>query len=87
MKSEKTSKPVVFAHGGIAAIALVLLILYYIDNPAGLLVPLILFIAAALGGFFLFFRDINKKEIPKSLAFIHAGAAVTAFIFLLLIVL
>lgn len=87
LKNEPTSKPAVFAHGGFAAVALVLLLLYYLDNPEGLLIPLVLFVIAALGGFFQFFKDWTKQEIPKSIAFIHAGAAVAAFVLLLFAVL
>ena len=86
LKGQETSKPAVFAHGGLAAVALVLLVIYYIDNPEGLFVPLILFVIAALGGFYLFFQDITKQAIPKPVALIHAGAAVAAFVWLLLMI-
>lgn len=87
IKGEPTSRPAVLAHGGIAAAALVLLIVYYLSNPAGLTISLVLFIVAALGGFVMFGRDVSGKSIPKPLAFIHAGAAVLAFVLLLMAVL
>lgn len=87
VKNEATSKPAVFAHGGLAALGLVLLFIYYLNSPAGLLVPLVLFVLAAFGGFVLFFKDWTKQVIPNSVAFIHAGVAVAGFILLLLAVL
>jgi len=78
------SRPLVFAHGGIAAFALVLLLLQFFKE--GSTVPqwsVILFVVAALGGFILFAIDFQKKSIPKGLALIHAGAAVAAFLILL----
>ena len=77
-----------FIHGGIAAIALVMLILEFLEE--GNTVPqisLILFVVAALGGFVLFSRDLQQKPIPKGLALVHAGAAVIAFLILLFAVL
>ncbi|MEO9805038.1 MAG: hypothetical protein ABJF04_17405 [Reichenbachiella sp.] len=87
LKGATTSKPAVYAHGALAAIGLVLLIVYYMSNPGGLMVPLILFVVAALGGFLLFAKDIGGKTVPKPLALIHAGAAVVAFLLLLMTVL
>lgn len=84
LKGKPTTKPVVFLHGGIAATALVILIIYAINNTVSPTASIVIFIAAATGGFILLANDLRKKPGPKALAVIHALAAVTAFILLLL---
>jgi len=84
LQGKNPSRPFVFIHGGIAAVALVMLVLNYMSAES--LVPqvsVILFVVAALGGFVLFARDMQKQPIPKGLAIVHAAAAVTAFLILL----
>jgi len=84
LQGKTPSRPLVFAHGGVAAFALVLLLLQFFKD--GSTIPqwsVILFVVAALGGFVLFANDFQKKPIPKALALIHAGAAVVAFLILL----
>lgn len=82
---KETPKPVVFAHGAFAATGLVLLILYAIRNPdASPTLSLILFVVAALGGFYLFYNDyFRKKPGPYGLAILHGLLAVGAFVTLL----
>ena len=88
LKGQSPKRAFVFVHGGIAAIALVMLLLEFMKE--GNTVPqisVILFVAAALGGFVLFARDLQKKPIPKAIALVHAGAAVVAFLMLLFAIL
>lgn len=82
LKGKETPKGVVFTHGPLAAIGLVLLIIYTIDNP-GPMESVVLFIIAALGGVVLVIRDLSRRPIPKWLAVAHGLIAVTGFIFLL----
>jgi hypothetical protein len=84
LKGKPTIKPVVFLHGGVAATALVILIIYAINNAMSPTASIVIFVIAALGGFILLANDLRKKPGPKALAVIHALAAVTAFIILLL---
>ncbi|MDX1617815.1 MAG: hypothetical protein R3224_03455 [Balneolaceae bacterium] len=85
LKDEETPKPVVYAHGTAAAVALVLLIIAYLNRGDSLiLTSVLIFVVAALGGFILFGRDITGKQIPKWLAVVHALAAVTGFVLLLI---
>lgn len=79
---KETSKLVVFTHGGVAATGLVLLFIYYLNNPEGLLIPLVIFVLAALGGFVLFFKDWTNQPIPDFVAFIHIGLALLGFCWL-----
>ena len=87
LTSATTSKTVVYAHGIFAALALVLLLYYTIQNPSGSLkTSLILFVIAALGGFYMFFQDLKGKFSPTWLAFVHGLLAVAGFVSLLLMV-
>jgi len=84
LKGKETPKPAVFIHGGLAAVALVLLIIYAMGDMSNApIISLSLFVIAALGGFILFVRDMTKKKLPIPLALVHAGAAVVAFVLLL----
>jgi hypothetical protein len=79
-----TPKPAVVAHGLFGATALVLLIVFAMNNPMTYpKASLILFVIAALGGFLLLFNDLKKKPGPKGVVVIHALVAVTAFVLLL----
>jgi hypothetical protein len=85
LKKKETPKPVVYAHGLAAAIALVLLIIYGVQNPDHFpRLSIILFALAAIGGFYLFFNDMQKKPGPVAVAIVHALAAVAGFVILLL---
>jgi len=88
LQGKTPKRAFVLIHGGIAAVALVMLLLQY--TREGSTVPpisFILFVVAALGGFVLFARDLQKRELPKGLALVHAAAAVVAFLILLFSVL
>lgn len=87
LQEMEASQTVVYAHGAAAASALLLLAYYSIQNPANFpKFSLILFVAAALGGFVLFFADkfAGKRIIP--LGVLHALIAVAGFVTLLLFV-
>jgi hypothetical protein len=88
LQGKTPSRALVFTHGGIAATALVMLLLRYFNEPGT--VPqwsLILFVVAALGGFVLLSSHLRKNTVPKPLALVHAAAAVVAFLILLFSVL
>ncbi len=83
--ADRAPRATVYTHGAIAALALVLLIIYsFLHPPAAPLVALILFIVAALGGFVLFGIDLATKRPPKWFGFVHGAVAVAGFIFLLI---
>ncbi|HEX8545440.1 MAG TPA: hypothetical protein VF691_00685 [Cytophagaceae bacterium] len=87
LKGDATPKPAVFVHGLLAAVGLGHLIYYVVNNiekpPT---TSLVILLVAALGGFFLFFMDMAKKPLPKSVALIHAGAAVVGVVMLVLFI-
>jgi hypothetical protein len=87
LRNKPTPKPVVFIHGGVAAVALLLVILFTAGSSGeGPILSLVLFIIAALGGFTLFATDMRKKPIPKWLAMLHPLAAVAGLISLIIFV-
>jgi hypothetical protein len=89
LKDQPTPKPVVFTHGPIAAIALIMVITYSVMGHTDplLITSIVLFVLAALGGLTLFTIDMRKKPIPKLLAVIHPLVAVIALVTLIIYVL
>src|SRR5262245_15156761 len=89
LKNQPTPKSIVFTHGPIAALALILVIIYSIRGHTEplLITSIVLFILAALGGLTLFTIDMRNKPIPKLLAVIHPIVAVIALISLIIYVL
>jgi hypothetical protein len=83
LQNKNTPKGVALIHGSVAAISLVLLILYTLFNNHSFLISVVFFIVAALLGFTLFYRDITGKSLPKWLAIGHGLSAVVGFVFLL----
>jgi uncharacterized membrane protein HdeD (DUF308 family) len=84
LTKKDASKAVVYSHGIVAAIALVILVVYALQNKTNYpQVSLILFIVAALFGFYMFFRSLQNKMSPLTVAFIHALLAVGGFVMLL----
>ncbi|MGZ3864583.1 MAG: hypothetical protein ACXVPN_15350 [Bacteroidia bacterium] len=81
LTKKEASKAVIYSHGIVAALALVLLVLFAIKNPDNFpKVSIILFVVAALGGFYMFFNDLRNKPSPMAVAFIHALLAVGGFL-------
>ncbi len=85
LQDQEAPKAIVYSHGGVAAIALVLLIVYAIQNPTNFpQLSIILFVAAALGGFALFFAEMFAKKRIVPVGIVHALIAVGGFVTLLL---
>ena len=88
LKNKEASGAVIYSHGAVAAVALVILIIFGINNPRDF--PkgsIILFTIAAVAGFYMFYMDRIKKINPLALAFVHGLVAVSAFILLLVFIL
>jgi hypothetical protein len=85
LKKNNAPIPLALIHGLAAAVGLILLIVFVVQIASGGLpvVALIIFIIAALGGFVLFTMHLMRKPLPRGLMFVHALAAVVAFIILL----
>jgi hypothetical protein len=85
LTSKDASRGVVYSHGLVAAVALIIVLVYAVKNPANFpRVSLVLFIISALAGFYMFYRDMNKKMSPMALAFTHALVAVAGFVALII---
>lgn len=84
LKKEEVSRTIVYGHGILAALALALLIVFTLQNVGNdPTVSLVIFIAAALGGFYMFVRELQTKVRPIGVAFAHAVLAVVGFVALL----
>jgi hypothetical protein len=88
-KNKKTPKPVVFLHGSVAFFAILVLVGYIAAGHTDtlLITSLVLFLLAAMGGFYMFSYDMRKKPIPKAVALIHPVIAIAGFICLIVFVL
>ena len=90
MKVQKKAIPLAYAiaHGILAAIGLVILIVNVAANTGIVLMnaSLVLFLIAALGGFTLFSYQLRNKPFPNMLIGTHAVVAVIGFILLLVVV-
>jgi len=85
LASGRPPRATVYIHGAVAAVSLVLLVVYAIvRNGAAPMVALILFIIAALGGFTLFGIDLATQKPPRWLGVVHGVVAVAGFVFLLI---
>lgn len=83
LRNKETPKALVFLHGPVAAIGLILLIYFVVTTGANLVMSIVLFVIAVLGGIILVSRDFMGKPIPKWLAVVHGLIAVTGFLYLL----
>jgi len=83
LKGKHIPKGLAMLHGPLAVVGLVLLVVYSLLAPQGAWIPIAIFIAAALGGLLLFFKDLTGKA-PKWLGVVHGVVAVAGFLMLLL---
>lgn len=83
LQNKETPKGIAFIHGPLAAIGLLILIVYAVVNQPAPIISIIIFTLAALGGFILIFKDLTGKPIPKWLALGHGITAVVGFLFLI----
>ena len=87
LTAQNSSQLLVYGHGIVAAGGLILLIAYFLNHKTtNVQASLILFVVAAIGGFYMFFRDLKGKMSPVWFAVVHGLIAVGGFIFLLLLV-
>lgn len=82
LRDKNTPKGLAMTHGAIAAGGIVILLVYSLLYSPSPWPSLLLFIAAALGGFMLIYRDLTGKSLPKWMAIGHGSVAVIAFLLL-----
>lgn len=89
LRNKPTPKPVVLFHGLFVATALVLVLIAFFTGQQDklLLISIVLFVIAALGGFTMLFTDLLQKPIPKWLAILHPILAAIGLIVLIMYVL
>ena len=84
LTSANTPRTVVYLHGIFAAIALVLLLVIALQQGVkSLQTAVVLFVIAALGGIYMFVRDLRGKFSPTWLAAVHGLLAVAGFLVLI----
>lgn len=84
LTNKNAPRGVVYSHGIFAAAALIVLAYYASQNPDNFpMASLILFVIAAVAGFYMFALDMKKKSSPMFVAFVHALVAVAGFVALL----
>jgi hypothetical protein len=83
LQKKNTPKGVAFTHGPLAAIGLILLIIYAFFHHPSPIISIVLFVLAACGGIMLIYRDITGKPIPKWMAIGHGLTAMLGFVFLI----
>lgn len=76
--------PLALLHGLLGALGLVVLALGVFQKGEHALVPFILFVIAALGGFVLFSFHLRSRPHPSPAVVIHGLVAVIAFVLLLI---
>ncbi len=84
LRNKETPKAIVFTHGPLAVIGLILLIIYTFRQGPNPIESIILFTIAAIGGIVLVWKDITHQQVPKWLAIVHGLVAVSGFILLLI---
>lgn len=83
--AERPPTAIALLHGVLAAAGLIALIVAVTAGsvPGLARTALIIFIVAALGGFFLFAQHMQKKALPIPVMVVHALVAVVGFVLLL----
>ena len=86
--AERPPTGLALLHGAFAAAGIIVLIVAMLSmpNPAQARTALVLFIVAALGGFYLFAQHAQKRALPIPVILVHALIAVIGFLILLVIV-
>lgn len=71
-------------HGPLALSAIILLAIYaYSKTSMTIFLIIGLFVLAALGGLYLFYKDMTGKPVPKGIAVFHAFFAFAVFLMLI----
>ena len=83
LTGKETPKSVVFTHGPLAVIGVILLIIYAFREGPGPIEAIILFAIAAAGGVVMVMRDLTGRPVPKWLAVVHGLVAAGGLVMLL----
>lgn len=85
LQGKHPPKAIVFAHGTFAVLGIVILLIFALttEQHHKHWDSFTIFSVAAIGGLYLFSRDIRHKNVPKWVAIIHAGLGLFGFIWIL----
>ena len=86
IQNKETPKGVAFIHGSFAFLGVVTLALLAIKLNSLLWISVLFLLAAAAGGFYMMFRDLVNRVIPKWLVLAHVCVAVVGVVTALLII-
>lgn len=85
LRKKETRKGLVFIHGPLAGLALVIVIVNSImTENTKLIGPIFVFVMAALGGGVLVYKDLTGHRPPAWLGILHGLIAVTGLIYLII---
>lgn len=86
--AERPPTALALAHGALAAAGLIALILAVMGmtDPGLARTALVVFLVAAVGGFYLFAQHMQGKALPIPVMVVHGLVAVVGFIILLVVV-
>jgi hypothetical protein len=86
LREKQLPMPVALLHGLLGLCGILALASMGLGNttPWFARIAFAVFIAAMFGGLFLFSFHLRRMPLPKPLMFMHAGAAVVAFVLLLI---
>lgn len=88
LANKTPSNNIILSHGIIAVLGVLLVIHYTLENDLDdLLIILVMFGLAILGGSILFTMQLRKQAIPKIMALVHPVVAAIAVISLIMYVL
>jgi hypothetical protein len=79
LRGKHTPKGVALLHGLLAALGIVLLVVYWIVAPSAPRGSTLLFVVAAIGGAVVLFKDLKDGRVPRTLASVHGLIAIIAF--------
>lgn len=73
-------------HGGMAGIGIILLVVFAFttEDQTKNWNLIVVFLVAAVGGLYLFEKDITHQKVPKKIAVIHALIALGGFVWLII---
>lgn len=87
LTGDNTARLTIYGHGVLAAAGLILLVIHYFQTSTkGLQPSIILFVIAALVGFYMFLRDMKNKLNPVWLAIAHGLVGGVALLLIVLMV-
>jgi uncharacterized membrane protein len=83
LNNKRVSVRLLFAHGILAAIGIILLLFYTFTRTPGPIESLVIFIIAAVAGALMGYKTLTGKSVPKWIAVAHGVIALGGYFFLL----